>query len=129
VSVVHRFIGREGAFEWEGKAPEEYIAETAKGASIDWLIGPREAAPHFAIRYIEVEPGGHTSLDDHEHEHGVMILRGKGKVLMGQEEVEVGFGDILFVPGKERHQFRNAGDEPFGFLCVIPRLFPQGYFT
>ncbi len=122
MGVVHRFIGREGAFQWEGKTPEEYIAETAKGASINWLIGPREAAPHFAIRYIEVEPGGYTSLDNHEHEHGVMILRGKGKVLMGQEEVEVGFGDILFVPGNERHQFRNAGDEPFGFLCVIPRL-------
>lgn len=122
MGVVHRFIGREGAFEWEGRAPEEYIAETAKGASINWLIGPREKAPHFAIRYIEVEPGGHTSLDNHEHEHGVMILRGKGKVLMGQEEVGVGFGDILFVPGKERHQFRNVGDEPFGFLCVIPRI-------
>jgi quercetin dioxygenase-like cupin family protein len=122
VGVVHRFIGQKGAFEWEGKAPEEYIAETAKGASINWLIGPREGAPHFAIRYIEVEPGGQTSLDDHEHEHGVMILRGKGEVLMGQEEVEVGFGDILFVPGNERHQFRNAGDEPFGFLCVIPRI-------
>ena len=122
MGVVHRFIGREGAFGWEGKAPEEYVTETAKGASINWLIGPREEAPHFAIRYIEVEPGGHTSLDNHEHEHGVMILKGKGRVLMGQEEVEVGFGDILFVPGSERHRFRNAGDEPFGFLCVIPRL-------
>lgn len=122
MGVVHRFIGQKGAFEWEGKAPEEYVAETAKGASINWLIGPREGALHFAIRYIEVEPGGQTSLDDHEHEHGVMVLRGKGEVLMGQEEVEVGFGDILFVPGNERHQFRNAGDEPSGFLCVIPRI-------
>ena len=74
------------------------------------------------MRYIEVEPGGHTSLDVHAHEHGVMILRGKGRILLGQEELEVGFGDIIFVPGNERHQFRNAGDEPLGFLCVIPRL-------
>ncbi len=122
MGVVHRFIGQEGAFCWEGREPEKYIAETAQGASINWLVGPRERAPHFAIRYIEVEPGGHTSLDLHEHEHGVMILRGRGRVLMGENEVEVGFGDIVYVLPKEKHQFRNIGSEPFGFLCVIPRV-------
>jgi hypothetical protein len=32
------------------------------------------------------------------------------------------FGDVIYVPGDQVHQFRNTGDEPFGFFCVIPAL-------
>ncbi len=39
---------------------------------------------------------------------------------MGDEEVEVGPGDVVYIPGNERHQFRAVGDEPLGFLCVVP---------
>jgi quercetin dioxygenase-like cupin family protein len=27
---------------------------------------------------------------------------------------------VLYIPGDEIHQFYTAGDEPFGFLCVVP---------
>jgi oxalate decarboxylase/phosphoglucose isomerase-like protein (cupin superfamily) len=29
-------------------------------------------------------------------------------------------GDIVYIPQNEQHQFENIGDEPLGFLCVIP---------
>jgi quercetin dioxygenase-like cupin family protein len=120
VSCVHRFTGIGGTFEWEGVSAQGYQSPAAQGASVRWLVGSQEKAPHYAIRYFEVEPGGWTSLDSHEHDHGVMILRGKGCVLLGGDEVEVSFGDIIYVSPFELHQFKNVGREPLGFLCVVP---------
>ena len=31
-------------------------------------------------------------------------------------------GDVVYIPGNEMHQFFAAGDEPFGFLCVVPAM-------
>jgi quercetin dioxygenase-like cupin family protein len=117
---VHRFKGVGDSFEWEGVNPQGYESPEVQRATVRWLIGPREKVPHFAIRYFEIEPGGWTSLDSHEHDHGVMVLRGRGRVLLGDDEVEVSFGDIIYVLPYELHQFKNVGREPLGFLCVIP---------
>ena len=53
-------------------------------------------------------------------DHGVYVLRGTARVLMGREVVEVVVGDVIYIPPNERHQFENIGDEPFGFLCAVP---------
>jgi quercetin dioxygenase-like cupin family protein len=124
MGVIHRYKGQ---FDWEGVSRDRYPPERdMEGVSVRWLIGPAEEAPHFALRYFEVEPGGWTSLDRHAHDHGVMILRGRGQVLLGEGEadgsspVEVGFGDVVYIPPYEVHQFKNTGDQVLGFLCVIP---------
>ena len=49
-----------------------------------------------------------------------MILKGRARVLLGWEVHEVEAGDIVYIPQNEQHQFENIGDEPLGFLCVIP---------
>jgi quercetin dioxygenase-like cupin family protein len=118
MGVIHRYKGQ---FDWEGVSLGHYPPEKEmKGVSVRWLIGPAEEAPHFALRYFEVEPGGWTSLDQHAHDHGVVIMRGRGQVLLGEEEFEVAFGDVVYVPPNEVHQFKNIGDGPLGFLCVVP---------
>ena len=120
MSCVHKFKGVSGSFEWEGASAQDYEPPAAQRVTVRWLIGPQEKAPHFAMRYFEVEPGGRTSLDSHEHDHGVMILGGTGRVLLGDDEVEVSFGDVVYIPPYELHQFKNVGREPLGFLCVVP---------
>jgi len=122
MGVVHRFQGEENAFDWEGVAEKAYEAPDVAGTTAKILIGPAEEAPHFRIRYFRIEPGGHTSLDRHPHEHGVFILHGRALVLLGDDEAEAGPRDVIYVPGDEVHQFRAVGDEPLGFLCVIPAV-------
>ena len=121
MSTVHRFCGTEGSFDWEDVLSKQYADGAAKGASGKIMIGKAEGAPHFVFRYFHIEPGGHSTLDDHHaHDHGVMILHGRAIVTIGDQKVEVGPRDIIYVEPWEHHSFATIGDEPLGFLCVIP---------
>ncbi len=120
MGVLHRFKGEKGDFEWEGVSIEKYEEGGAVGGTKSVLIGSQDGAVNFGLRYYEVASGGQTSFDRHDHDHGVYILRGKARVMMGWEVAELGVGDVVYIPPNEQHQFENIGDEPFGFLCAVP---------
>ena len=123
MGVVHRFRGEGSGFDWEGQRAFAYGEDegAAPGATVRWLIGAAERAEAFALRYFEIAPGGHSAAEDHPYEHGVMVLRGRARVAMGEERREVGVHDVVYIPAGEHHQFVNlSDDEPFGFLCVVP---------
>ena len=71
------------------------------------------------VRYFEVAPGGHTTLERHEHAHAVVIERGRGRCLIGDRIHDIAEHDLIRVPPMTWHQFRAAHDEPLGFLCVV----------
>jgi len=92
----------------------------AHGTTVRWLISRPEGAPTFAMRLFELAPGGSTPLHDHPWEHEVYILEGEAEVMSEAGPRPISEGDaVLVVPG-ERHQFRNLGEEPAKFLCMIP---------
>ena len=76
--------------------------------------------PPAQLRYFEVAPGGHTTLERHEHVHSVMVIRGRGQCLVGDRAYELGANDLVNVPPLAWHQFRAAPDSPLGFLCLVP---------
>lgn len=117
---VLKFIGTGDSYDWANISEQSYDSAEVQGVSVRWLIGAKEGAPHFAVRYFEIEPGERTSLDKHKHDHGVVVLRGHGEVVLGGGVAEISFGDVVYVSPEEVHQFRCVGDEPLGFLCVIP---------
>ena len=71
------------------------------------------------LRYFEVAPGGHSTLERHGHVHGVLILRGRGRALVGAEVMDLSTNDLVTVPPMTWHQFRASADEPLGFLCMV----------
>jgi mannose-6-phosphate isomerase-like protein (cupin superfamily) len=64
-------------------------------------------------------PGGYSTLERHEHMHGVMIFRGRGHCLVGRAVRPVEVGDLVTVPPWTWHQFRATLGEPLGFLCMV----------
>ncbi|MBW2198527.1 MAG: cupin domain-containing protein, partial [Deltaproteobacteria bacterium] len=34
-------------------------------------------------------------------------------------------GHVIFIPGNEAHQLRNAGEDPLVFACLIPSGAPE----
>ena len=71
------------------------------------------------FRYFEVGPGGHSTLERHQHQHAVMVIRGCGRVLVGETVHEIGMRDVVHIPPMTWHQFRAPKDGPLGFLCVV----------
>ena len=74
---------------------------------------------HGEMRYFEVAPGGFSTLERHEHMHAVLILRGSGHCLVGDEVKSLGTRDLVTVPPMAWHQFRATKGEPLGFLCMV----------
>jgi quercetin dioxygenase-like cupin family protein len=103
------------------QAPSQPVEmEGACGCSVRWLIDERDGAPNFSMRCFEVAPGGHTPKHSHPYEHEVFVLEGDGVVLEGDVQHALRGGDVVFVKPDEVHQFRNTGDGPLKFLCLIP---------
>jgi len=92
----------------------------AKDVSIRWLISKDDGAPNFAMRLFEVQPGGHTPLHTHPHEHEVFVLEGRGIATDKGRDRPIGPEDVIFVPGGAEHNFRNTGDSVLRFLCLVP---------
>ena len=71
------------------------------------------------MRYFEVAPGGWTTLERHEHVHNVMVIRGRGRCLIGDKPYDLALNDLVSVPPMTWHQFLAAPDEPLGFVCLV----------
>ena len=123
MAIIHRQRAVEnGELRWHDVALRAYGPENsgADKATRQILIGPDENSSNFHLRYFAVQPGGHTSLDQHAHEHGVYILHGQALLRLENNEYELNPGDVVYISGNEIHQFFASGQEPFGFLCVVP---------
>lgn len=109
-----------GACRWDGV---ELLAYKEEGSAPFKAISRQVlfARPELGceLRYFEMQPGGHSTLERHEHAHAVMIFRGRGACLVGGEVREVAAPDLVFVPPMTWHQFRATAGEPFGFLCMV----------
>ena len=113
-------VRRASEFRWEDVDLLAYKPEGGRFRSVtrQLLFGP-ELGLGCELRYFEVEPGGHSTLEKHEHVHAVVILRGRGRVLIGDCIWDVGPRDLVHVPANTLHQFRPSADQPLGFLCMV----------
>lgn len=95
-------------------------ADGAKETAIRWLISKEDGAENFAMRMFELQPGGHTPLHTHPHEHEVFVLQGQGAFVYEGQQHQFGSEYVIFVPGNKQHQFKNIGDSVLRMLCIIP---------
>jgi quercetin dioxygenase-like cupin family protein len=101
-------------------AKKPVAVEGAQGVAIRVLISKDDGAPTFAMRMFEVQPGGHTPLHRHPHEHEVFVLEGTGVLVHEGQEHRFAREDVIFVPGGGEHCFQNAGPSTLRFLCLVP---------
>jgi len=120
MGMIHRFNGSVNEYDWEQVVNKAYDQGDVVGATKKVLIGPEDGSDNFRLRYFRLEPGGHSRLEQHPHEHGVFMLHGRALVRHGEIVTELGPMDVIFIPGNEPHQLETVGDDPVGFLCVVP---------
>jgi quercetin dioxygenase-like cupin family protein len=129
--VKHEF--KPADFGWNGIEPVGYKAsgerdgDGFRGVTKHVISGNRGEPCGFELRYFEVEPGGHTRLEQHKHVHSITVVRGSGYAVVGDAVHPLRHLDHVYVAPMTLHQFVNDGDEPFGFMCIVdsPRDRPQ----
>ena len=113
-------IRRFNSFRWEDTDLLAYKEEgSAPFKAITRQTLFRDPALKCELRYFEVAPGGYSTLERHGHMHAVLILRGRGQVLIGDEVRKIETNDLVSVEPWTWHQFRAGPDSPLGFLCMV----------
>lgn len=110
-----------GSYRWQGIPEQAYKPEEGthfRDVTRQLLFGADAGLP-CELRYFEIAAGGHSTLERHEHAHAVLVLRGGGRALVGEEIFDVRPFDLVRVPPETWHQLRAAEREPLGFLCLV----------
>jgi len=111
-------------FQWQGIVPVQYKEHLGDARGLGWrgvtrytLGRPPYIDARFALRYFEIAPDGYSSLEKHAHVHLIVVVRGRGRALVGARVLELKPLDIVYVPPHTPHRWLNPYSEPFGFLC------------
>jgi quercetin dioxygenase-like cupin family protein len=108
------------AFRWDGVAHQPYKQDgEAPFKDISRQVLFHEDALNCELRYFEMDTNGYSTLERHEHAHAVMILRGHGQCMVGDDVRDVKQFDLITIPAWTWHQFRANAGGPFGFLCMV----------
>lgn len=94
---------------------------TAKdGSTIRELIHPRtHGNRNQSLAEAEVAPGRITLLHRHlESEEIYLFIQGEGRMVLGQDRLEVYQGDSVYIAPGTPHCVQNTGDIPLRLLCA-----------
>lgn len=119
-----RVIKSDG-FTWEGVDKKDYKTETTNFKDICRFSllgeGPDDHELNMQTRYFEIKPGGYSSLEYHRHPHSVVIIRGKGSVVLNNTVISISVNDVIFISPETVHQFHADKNDFLGFICIVDR--------
>ena len=84
------------------------------------LISPENGWEGNVMRVFELGEGGYTPKHTHPWPHINYILKGKGTLHLDNLDYALEAGSFAYVPAEKIHQFKNVGNEPFSFICIVP---------
>nr|WP_294514632.1 cupin domain-containing protein [uncultured Rhodopila sp.] len=114
------FRSAQEGFRWDAVAHQPYKQDgSAPFKDISRQVLFHQDDLGCELRYFEMDAGGYSTLERHEHAHAVMILRGRGECLLGAKVRPVRQFDLVSIPSMVWHQFRASNGEPLGFLCMV----------
>jgi mannose-6-phosphate isomerase-like protein (cupin superfamily) len=74
---------------------------------------------NLAVTWVDCAPGSVQPLHQHDTQEQVyVIVRGRGVMLVGDEEQEVGEGTLIVVPLRTPHAIRNESDAPMTYISA-----------
>lgn len=111
-------------FTWHGRTAEAYKKDNfASFLAIQRteLIGKQNEQVNFELRYFEIQAGGYTSLEKHQHTHVIIIVRGQGLVQIAEQSYHARVNDVLYIKPNCIHQLSNPHQDEFGFYCIVDK--------
>jgi quercetin dioxygenase-like cupin family protein len=112
-------------YHWDSVDKKQYKTDSSNFKDISRYSllgeGKNEHELNIQTRYFEIQPGGYSSLEFHRHPHSVIIIRGSGSVILGDELHSLGLHDVVYISPETIHQFHADNNEPLGFICIVDR--------
>ena len=94
-----------------------------------FLLTPEEGgAKNMFVGYTMVWPNCETkpAHSHNEMEEVYFVTRGKGTIIIDNEQRDVSAGDLVYIPFGSTHLAKNTGTAPFEYLWVIsPPIIPD----
>jgi len=111
-------------YNWENIEKKEYKTDTQNFKDIHryTLLKDESQGLNVETRYFEIQPGGYSSLEQHQHTHSVIILRGSGTVILDNELQHIQEHDVVYISPETIHQFHADNGQPLGFICVVDNI-------
>ena len=107
---------------------ENYRDVPAKETSVEgvterWLITAKHGAENFSMRLLEIAPLISTPMHQHESEHEIFVLVGRGEVVTEEGTFKIREGSVIYVRPNEVHQFINTGASAMRVIDSV--MFPS----
>ncbi len=94
--------------------------EKAIDTYIQWLVDSRDGSENIYLRKFTIKPGGEIPPHSHpDMEHVQYVLHGEYEIMLDGVVKKLKQGDVVFIPAKTVHSYRNIGKEDAEFLCII----------
>jgi len=77
----------------------------------------------LSITWVDVAPGGEQKPHSHRPQQVYVITRGSGRMRIGNEERDVGEGQMAFIPPNTEHGIVNTGDEVLTYISAATPAF------
>ena len=76
------------------------------------FVGEDQGGVGVCILFVDAAPGQGPGLHKHPYEEVFVVQEGRGTFVLGDDEIEVGAGEMLVAPAGTPHRFVNTGDGP-----------------
>ena len=90
------------------------------GARFTSLATPRRGSTDTSVWRVELSPGTPATPHQLTREEVFVILSGRARVRLGDDEREATAGDAIVVPRDTPFSIEAAGDQPVHALCCMP---------
>lgn len=94
-----------------------------EGLTVRWGITASQGAANFSMRLLELEPLKSTPMHQHDSEHEIFVLVGKGEVETEDNVYPIRDGSVIYVAPNEVHRFNNTGASILRFVDAV--MFPS----
>jgi mannose-6-phosphate isomerase-like protein (cupin superfamily) len=78
----------------------------------------------LSITWVDVKPGGEQKPHSHGPQQVYVVIRGSGRMRVGEDERDVHEGQMVFIPPNVEHGIVNSGEEVLTYVSAATPAFP-----
>ena len=100
------------------KVVDAKTLELRPGGTVKFEGAPNGATVSFF--HTKNAPGGGAQLHVHPYEETWLVIAGRVRFGVGDEEYETEAGHVVVAPANVPHKFTNIGDHELQMVCIHP---------